>query len=101
MAQDNPLFPFTVVAMFAGPSVAGILLTGLVDGRTGLRGFRSRLLRWRVGGRWYAVALLAAPLLVTAVLLTLSRFSPEFLPGENRATVFRAPNAAVPKIPHW
>ena len=51
--------------MLAGPSVAGILLTGLVDGRAGLRELLSRLLRWRVGARWYAVALLTAPLCVT------------------------------------
>ena len=34
-----------------------------------------------MGARWYAVALLTAPLLVTAVLLALSLTSPEFLPG--------------------
>jgi uncharacterized protein len=34
-----------------------------------------------VGARWYAVALFAAPILITAVLLVLSLFSREFLPG--------------------
>jgi membrane protease YdiL (CAAX protease family) len=80
MAQDNPRFPFVVLAMLAGPSVTGLLLTGLVDGRRGLGRFGSRLLEWRVGVRWYAVALLAAPLLATAITLTLSLLSPEFLP---------------------
>jgi len=75
----SPLF--VLLAWFAGPSVAGILLTGLVYGRTGLREMLSRLLRWRVDVRWYAIALLPAPLLVTAVLLALSLLSPEFLPG--------------------
>ena len=42
--------------------------------------FASRLLRWRVGARWYAVALLTAPLSMMAVLLALSLISPEFLP---------------------
>ena len=69
-AQDNPLFPLAVLAMLAGPSVTGILLTGLIDGKQGLRKFRSRLLRWRVGGRWYAIALLAAPLMATATTLS-------------------------------
>jgi uncharacterized protein len=72
--------PYAVPAMILGPSVAGILLTGLLYGRTGLREFRSRLLRWRVGARWYAVALLTAPLSMMAVLLALSLVSPEFLP---------------------
>ena len=72
--------PYAVPAMILGPSVASILLTGLLYGRAGLREFRSRLLRWRVGARWYAVALLTAPLSITAVLLALSLLSPEFLP---------------------
>jgi membrane protease YdiL (CAAX protease family) len=79
--QTKMLFPFVYLAMLAGPSVAGILLTGLVYGRAGLRELLSRLLRWRVGARWYAVALLSAPLLMTAVLLALSLTSPMFLPG--------------------
>ena len=75
------LLPFVYLATLLGPSVAGILSTGLVSGRVGLRELLSRLLRWRVGVRWYAVALLTAPLSATAVLLALSHLSPEFLPG--------------------
>ena len=80
-AQTDPLFPFVYLAMLAGPSVAGLLLTGLVYGRVGLRDFLSKMLRWKVGARWYAVALLTAPLLVTATLFALSIASPIFLPG--------------------
>jgi uncharacterized protein len=72
--------PYAVPAMILGPGVAGILLTSLLYGKAGLRKFGSRLLKWRVGVRWYAVGLLAAPLLITAVLLGLSLISPEFLP---------------------
>jgi membrane protease YdiL (CAAX protease family) len=79
--QTDRLFPYVYLAMLAGPSVAGILLTGLVQGRAGLRDLLSRLIRWRVGARWYAVALLAAPLLTLVVLLALSLLSREFLPG--------------------
>ena len=64
----------------AGPSIAGIILTVLVYGRAGLRDFLSRLFRWRVGARWYAVALLTAPFLTTAILFALSLTSPIFLP---------------------
>jgi len=45
------------VAMLLGPSVASILLTGLVDGRAGLREMLTRMTRWRVAARWYTVAL--------------------------------------------
>jgi membrane protease YdiL (CAAX protease family) len=74
------LMPFVYLATLLGPSVAGILSTGLVDGRAGFRELLSRLLRWRVGARWYAVALLTAPLLITATLFVLSLKSPVFLP---------------------
>ena len=72
--------PNAVPAMILGPGLAGILMTGLLYGRAGLREFRSRLLKWRVGAGWYAVALLTAPLVSTAVLLALSLVSPEYLP---------------------
>src|SRR3954466_9425618 len=73
-------FPLVMLAWLAGPSVASILMTGLLYGRVGLRDLFARMTRWRVGARWYAVALLTAPLLVTAVLLALSISSPEYLP---------------------
>jgi len=78
--QFQKAVPYAVPAMVLGPGVAGILLTGLLHGRAGLREFASRLLKWRVGARWYAVALLAAPILLTGVMLALSLISPEFLP---------------------
>ena len=75
------LMPYAILAFVVGPALAGPLLTGFVYGRTGLREFRSRLLKWRVTGCWYAVALLTAPLLMTTVLLALSLFSRQFVPG--------------------
>jgi membrane protease YdiL (CAAX protease family) len=80
-AQTETLLPFVVLALLAGPSVASILLTFIIQGKAGLRDLLSRMLTWRVGGRWYAVALLGAPVLVTAVLLALSLTSPVYLPG--------------------
>jgi hypothetical protein len=79
--QVEKLMPIVLLALSAGPSVVGILMTGLVSGRAGLRELLSRLLRWRVRARWYAAALLPAPVMVTTVLLALSLFSPEFTPG--------------------
>ena len=73
-------FALVILAWLAGPSVASILMTGLLHGRDGFRDLLRRMRRWRVGARWYAVAILTAPLLITAVLLALSLSSPEFLP---------------------
>src|SRR5215213_1487379 len=69
-----------MLAWVAGPPIAGILLTGLLHGRAGFRDLLTRMRRWRVGARWYAVALFTAPLVFTAVLLALSLISPEYLP---------------------
>lgn len=76
--QVQSLFPLTLVALFAGPSVAGLVMTALVSGRNGFRELRGRLLRWRVGARWYAAALLTGPVLVAAILWILSLRSPQF-----------------------
>jgi len=79
--QFDTLLPFVIMVILAGPSVSGILLTVLVIGKQGLREVKARLFRWRLGVRWYAVVLLAAPLLMTAIYLMLSLLSPKFLPG--------------------
>ncbi|MGE0812763.1 MAG: alpha/beta fold hydrolase [Vicinamibacterales bacterium] len=67
-----------VFAMLAGPSIAGLLLTGLVAGRDGYRQLLARLVRWRVGLRWYAFAVLPSPLVSAGLLLALSTTSPLF-----------------------
>lgn len=75
------MLPLFIPVVLAGPSVAGILLTGLVSGSASFRELLSRLFRWRMGVRWYAIALLIGPMVLMAALLVLSRFSPQFLPG--------------------
>jgi len=77
----DPRFLPAIQAMLLGPPVAGILSTLLFSGTTGLRDLLARLIRWRTHLRWYAVALLAAPLLQGGVLLVLSLASPIYLPA--------------------
>jgi membrane protease YdiL (CAAX protease family) len=79
--QFTRLLPFTIPALLGGPSIAGLLVTGLVSGRAGYRELWSRLRRWRVGAGWYAVALLLAPLVALLVPLALARVSPVFSPA--------------------
>jgi uncharacterized protein len=70
--QAERRFLPAVLAMLAGPSVASLLLTGLVAGRAGYRDLWSRLCLWRVGFRWYALAILPAPIVCAGILWVLS-----------------------------
>jgi membrane protease YdiL (CAAX protease family) len=74
------LMPLAIVALLAGPSISGFLMTGLVHGRAGYRDFLARLKAWRTGPRSYAVALLIAPLAMLALPLLASAIWPRFLP---------------------
>lgn len=67
------------LAMIAGPSLASLALTASVDGRRGLRDLGRRLVRWRIGGRWYTT-LLIAPVTLAIVLAILSTGSAVFVP---------------------
>lgn len=61
------LFPVLVL----GVCLVGLALTGILDGWSGVRDVFARIGRWRVGVRWYAVALLTPPVVMLAVLLVM------------------------------
>jgi membrane protease YdiL (CAAX protease family) len=68
------------MSILTGPLVAGFAMTYLVNGRAGLQELLARLVKWRVGSRWYA-ALLIFPILLLVVSLALSTWvSPEMSP---------------------
>ena len=72
-----------LVAMLLGPSLGGLIVTAIVKGRRGFRELGARLINWRVGTRWYAVALLAVPAILLTILLFLNvlvdpAFAPHF-----------------------
>ena len=68
--------------MLLGPSMAGLSMTAVLDGRVGFRELRSRLLRWRLALGWFALALLTMPVLMLTVLWPFSLIAdPAFAPG--------------------
>src|SRR5918994_5552174 len=52
-------FPF----LATGPLLAALVVLALTEGRVGLRDLGSRMIHWRVGWTWYALAI-ALPLTV-------------------------------------
>ncbi len=79
-ALEGLLIPITV-AMLAAPFVAGLFMMAVLEGLAGLRALARRMLTWRVGAGYYALALLTIPLTAVAVLTVLSTFAPAFAPG--------------------
>jgi uncharacterized protein len=77
LIHKEPLPKITSIVMFPvmllGPSFAGIVLTRVIDGGSGLRDLVSRMFLVWLPLRWYA-ALLIPAILVLTVLLVLERF---------------------------
>ena len=79
--QFQKVWPVVFIPYFLGPTIAALLMTGLLSGRAGFRALLARLAKWQMSIRWYAVAFLTAPLLVALVAFLLSLGSQDFLPG--------------------
>ena len=56
-------------------------MTAITSGTTGLRDYRSRLLKWRVAPRWYAIAIMTAPLVLATTLAALALAGAEWRPA--------------------
>jgi len=62
--------PWAISPLLPGPLLAALIVIPLTQGWAGLRELGLRMIRWRVGWRWYAVAL-GIPLAVAAVAVAL------------------------------
>jgi len=67
--------------MLLGPSFAGVVLTRVVDGKSGLRALFAQIFQTWIPPAWY-MALLIPPALILTVLVSLQRFvSPVYAPN--------------------
>ena len=65
---DEPpvwLFPLVILGIY-GASGSGFIVTGLVDGKPGVRKLWARVRNWRVGFKWYLVVFLGVPIIILA-----------------------------------
>lgn len=89
--QLDALFVPVFLVMLVGPSLSAVILTLMLEGRAGIGALFGTFARWRVGGRYYLLAL-AAPAVALVVLGTFSVFSPIFIP-----TIF-GPTGGLPLL---
>ena len=59
------------IAGLLGPILSGFIMTGLIEGWPGINRLLRRIVRWRVGLRWYLFALIGLPAVM--VLATIIR----------------------------
>jgi uncharacterized protein len=57
---------FAFLALF-GPAVAALIVTGITEGRTGVKHLLAKVVQWKVGWSWYVVATLL-PFVLAAVV---------------------------------
>jgi uncharacterized protein len=80
--QDTSiLFVIIFSGMLLGPSMSGLLLTSVLEGRNGLRELWLRIRHWQVSLPWYVTALLTIPVLTVVLFSILGALvSPVYAP---------------------
>jgi len=69
LARGFGLFPmeepfislFLMLGVFIGPLAASLLMTGVTEGRAGLKAFLRRFMQFRVGLKWYLLVIVGYP----------------------------------------
>ena len=52
------------VALMLGPTLSAFIMTGVIEGREGVRSLARRIVLWRVGFRWYLFVLVGIPAII-------------------------------------
>jgi membrane protease YdiL (CAAX protease family) len=57
-------FPWIPLGILLGPTLAAFIMTGVTEGKVGVRRLLRRIVLWRVGFRWYLFALIGVPVVM-------------------------------------
>lgn len=95
---SHGLLPFRLpvllwIPMGYGPTFAALIVTGAISGKAGIRLLLRRLLIWRVGLSWYAIAIFGSIILsaIAVVLYAGLTGIPPVLPAVSAQILFTAP----------
>ena len=69
------------MAILLGPTITCLLLISVFEGVKGLHNLIARLFNWRANVKWYAIALLTAPLSTLLCVFTLPFFTSNYPPA--------------------
>jgi membrane protease YdiL (CAAX protease family) len=58
-------------AILAGPTLSALIMTGITEGRAGIRRLLHRYVLWRVAFRWYLVILIGPPVIILLATIVL------------------------------
>jgi CAAX protease family protein len=95
---SHSLLPFRLpvllfIPMGYGPTFAALIVTGVLAGKAGIRTLLGRLLIWRVGWPWYAVAVFGSIFLsaITVLLYAMLSGTPPVAPAVSTQMLITAP----------
>jgi membrane protease YdiL (CAAX protease family) len=61
---DEALLILFLISTFIGPTPAAFIVTGVTEGRAGVKQLLKRMVQWRVGIQWYLLVLIGYPLVL-------------------------------------
>src|SRR5690349_5445811 len=71
-----PVEIFILLVSVLGLAGSAFAVTAVVDGKAGVRRLASRLVRWRVGFRWYLIAFFGLPIVALIGISVVYGFAP-------------------------
>jgi uncharacterized protein len=76
------------VALIVGPALSAFIMTGVTEGRDGIRRLLRRIVLWRVGVQWYLFVLVGIPAIILLSTIVLPGALASFRASEVPSTLF-------------